>query len=86
MKLSQPLNCYVCYNTVLSVTRKGFDLFQEEEKVSDMGIVFPYDGLTCGSCVGVCRLRMDTPTFRYHCSASQLLRLSNISTVMSAVL
>jgi len=79
-------------NTVLSVTRKkvwfvhhslnGF----EEEKVSDMEIVFPHDGLNCGSCVGVCRLRMGTPTFRYHWSASQLLRLSNISTVMSAVL
>ena len=42
----------------------------EEEKVSDMGVVFPCGGLKCDACVGVCRLRMGTPTFTYHWSGS----------------
>ena len=63
-------------NTALPVTRKkvcfvhhslnGF----EEEKVWDMGIVFPCGGLKCDLCVSVCKLRMGTPTFRYHWGGS----------------
>jgi hypothetical protein len=53
-------------NTVLSVTRKKVWFVHrslnglEEEKVSDMGIIFPYVGLKCGLCVSVCRFRMGT--------------------------
>jgi len=63
-------------NTVLSVTRKQVSFVlhslngSEEGKVSDVGIVFPCGGLKCVLCVSVCRLRMGTPTFRYHWSGS----------------